>query len=116
MKKHQILILGLGVLPMLLVACSPNNPSSSTTSSQNEQNNVVNTNLKNMKLGFKMNGVITQERVQAGIDSNGNIVPMPGVASETNIYNSDFVYESKKPVFKELFIKMSWMRSFILKI
>lgn len=96
MKKHQILILGLGVLPMLLVACSPNNPSSSTTSSQNEQNNVVNTNLKNMKLGFKMNGVITQERVQAGIDSNGNIVPMPGVASETNIYNSDFVYESNQ--------------------
>ena len=79
MKKRYLL---LTILPIFgLVGCN-----------NNEELSLVESNIQTLSNGFKMEGNITQTRIEGSVDYNGNFIAGSG-EPETNTYKTNFVFQ-----------------------
>ncbi len=80
MRKRNYIFLSL--LPLLVL---------SGCNSENNNESIVSRNISSLRQGFNLDGQITQTRIEL---NNTSLEPLPGASEETNIYNTNFIFQN----------------------
>lgn len=111
MKKHNILLISLfGVLALASCGGTTSSQVTSNTSAQTSvstsqgttadaeiepfADEVLKTNIDNLRKGFKMTGNVLQERYNSSVDNQGNYIPV-GEPIEENRYVTEVAFNSE---------------------